>query len=207
MQARRVRRAFLSSNVAARTMPWAPVRRGGIQRACKVWWVSAAGSPCSDRHRRNRDGGWHNGAAADRAAMVYRVWRQDEAARHPTQQPTAVVNQNQQGDATAPSTEPDHYYSNNMSRPPNPAHTSHSLSHTHTHALHVPAHASPSIVVTRIAHHCWPAQQTRLLLPTLPSPYNARRLLVLFASRPLVQALLLLVCRLSLSSFPSALSP
>lgn len=134
VQARRVRRAFLSSNVAARTMPWAPVRRGGIQRACKVWWVSAAGSPCSDRHRRNRDGGWHNGAAADRAAMVYRVWRQDEAARHPTQQPTAVVNQNQQGDATAPSTEPDHYYSNNMSRPPNPAHTSHSLSHTHTRA-------------------------------------------------------------------------
>lgn len=45
-----------------REMPWAPVRRGGIQRARKVWWVSAAGSPCSDRHRRDRDGGWHNGA-------------------------------------------------------------------------------------------------------------------------------------------------
>jgi hypothetical protein len=87
-QGRSVAPSFLPSNVATSLramMPWAPVRRGGIQRACKVCWVSAAGSPCSDRHRRdrNRDGRWHNGAAAaDRAAMAYRVWWQDEAARH-----------------------------------------------------------------------------------------------------------------------------
>jgi len=86
-QARQVRRAFLPSLQCCNEnelMPWAPVRRGGIQRACKVCWVSAAGSPCSDRHRRDRDSRWHNGAAADRAAMAYRVWRQDEAARHLT---------------------------------------------------------------------------------------------------------------------------